>query len=823
MEGRRQFGPLMSRRTFVKASAALGAAVVAADALGGGIPVLSTLEEAAAAGSTASLPDAVIDCVCRPDCGGICRHSVTRRDGNVVNIGMGKLPDPEYNRISQRGLAMIPQIYDPNRIKYPMKRVGARGEDKWEAISWDQAITEITDKMKDISTTHGPAANCFMIGTGNYAALNGTMPGANTRFQNAIGASSVEMCVDIAIVHGLGRVMSWGSDWFTRNESKDIANAKTIILWGNNLTEADLHNWHFVADAMDKGAKVIVIGPVFTQVASKAHQFVPVRPGTDPALMLSMLNVIIEEKRYNAWYARRHTVAPYLVRTDTKKFLRMSDLGVKPKIVDGVPVDPVAVWDPKRRRAVPDGSIARPSLRGFHRVKGIRVRTALDMLAREAAKYPPEVASKITEVPAGTIRRLARRAAGKKVTHLAGYGPQAYSNGVMVGHALATLAVLTGNVGRPGASAGVYWNYYDGINWGFSSPDDSWGAGPAIPALALRDVLTSGEFKGEPFPIKSLHVQAANPLSNQVDRKSWTDEILPALDLVVVRDIVFSDTARYADYVLPVAHWYETEDLILFGASHPFLQYSPKVIEPQWESKPDVEIYRLMANAMGGKAAADFAFTDAELLEQTLVVNDTYTITADMIKQKPQHMYGGKTFIAYENAGFMTPSGKAEFYVENPAPRMDYGQAYNADRERLPRWFPPQEAWKANPLFKKYPLVLVSERNKYRVHSIFFGNPWLGELVKEAFVRINPKDAAPRWISDGDYVEVFNDRGTAVARAKVTESVKPGVLSYPKGWQKHEMKAGHFQELTGTLVDQSGVNQSFFDTLVEVRIWNGVI
>ena len=824
LEGMRQFGPPMSRRTFLKASAVVGAGVVAADALLDGVPMLSSLEEAAAATRSALPTNTVVDCVCRPDCGGTCRHTVTVRDGNVVKIGMGKFPDPSYNRISQRGLAMVPQIYNPDRVKYPMKRVGARGGNNWERISWDTAIAEIIGKMKNIEAKHGAAANAFMFGTGNYAALNGTMPGSCFRYQYATGASVVSLCADDAIVHGSGRVRSSGLDWMGSNETKDIANSKTIILWGNNLTESNLHTWHFVADAMDKGAKVIVIGPVFTQVASKAHQFVPVRPGTDPALMLSMVNVMIEKNLYNKKYARAHTVAPYLVRAGTKKFLRMSDLGVTP-VGD---VDPVAVWDPKKMKAVPEGTKGVvPSLRGSHyvKIKGVRklVRTALEMLAREAAKYPPEVASAITEVPAATIRQLARDAAGEKVNHLAGYGPQAYSNGVMVGHGLATLAVLTGNSGVSGSSAGVYWNYYDGIDWNFWTGDD-WASapGPDIPALILRDVLDSGKLNGASFPLKSLHVQASNPLSNQVDRNSWINEILPALDLVVVRDMVFTDTARYADYVLPVSHWYETEDLILYGASHPFLQYSPKVIEPQWESKTDTEIYRLMANAMGGKAADWFNHTDEELLAMTLdSVN--YPVTLDQIKAGPVHMYGGETFIAYKDGAYGTASGKAEFYVEDPKPRADYGQTFDIDRERLLRWFPPQEARKTSRLFKKYPLVLVSERNKYRVHSIFFANPWLSELQKEPTVRISPKDAAARGIKNGNFVEVFNDRGHAVARARVTESIKPGVLSYPKGWQRHEMKAGHFQELTGTLVDPTGVNQSFFDTLTDVRIWNGVV
>lgn len=820
----------MTRRTFLQASAATAAVAATAGALGGHKPVLAALEEAIVGDASATGGEQVFGCVCRPDCFGYCRHDVHVRDGKVVKIGLGKLPDQRYNRISQRGLAQIPRIYDPDRVKYPMKRAGERGENKWERISWDQAISEITDTWKKIAAEHGPAANSFMFGAGNEALLNGILPGAGSRLRTLIGGSLINNCTDEAIVVGLDRVLSYAGDWSTANEPADWVNARTFFMWGYNITECNLHNWHFVADAMEKGAKVIVLGPVYTQIASKAQQWVPVRPGSDPALMLSMVNVLIGEKLYDKKFLLEHTVAPYLVRSDTKMFLRMSDLGVKPKQgppdATGAPtvIDPVAVWDPKTGRAVADGSIAAPALSGSYKPQGIAVTTAFDMLAAEAANYAPEVAAEITEVPAATIIDLARQASGKGVMHLGGFGPQAFTNGVMVGHGLATLAVLTGNVGVSGSSAGIYWNWYEGINWAWSTPDGAVGAGPTVPSLTFRDVLNSGEFMGEAFPIKSLHVQAANPISMQVDRKSWIEEILPKLDLFVVRDLVFTDTARYADYVLPVSHWYETEDVIALGAQHPFMQYSPRAIEPLYESKSDVDITRLMADKMG--VGEYFSKTDAEYLDELLdtpVSKERGVSYAALKKKGAINIYGdgGKTFIAFEGGAFLTPSGKAEFYVENPAPRIDYGQEFDADRERLLRFFPPQEAWKDNPAAKKYPLVLVSERNRFRVHSQWFGNPWLLELGPEPVIRINPDDAEKRGIADGDYVEVYNDRGHAVAKAVVTQGIKAGVLSYPKGWERHEMKAGHFQELTGTLVDPVGVNQSFFDTLAEVRKWNG--
>ena len=808
-----------TRRKFLQVSAttAVGAAAVGATRW----PVLRTLEEISPQGNPAATEEQIFHCGCRPDCFGYCRHTVHVRNGRVVKTSLGPLPDPRYNRICMRGLSHVQRIYDPDRIKYPMKRAGERGENKWERISWDEAITTITDQWKDIQQQYGKAAVCFLTGAGNYALLNGALPGAGGRFQNLIGASSINNCVDDAIVVGVDRVLSYAGDWSTTNEPADWANARTFFLWGYNLTECNIHNWHFVADALENGAKLIVIGPVFTQSASKARMFVPVRPGSDPALMLSMMHVLISEKLYDAKFLLEHTVAPFLVREDTGLFLRMSDLGVEPTKNGDTVVDPVAVWDPAANVAVAVDTVTEPALEGSFEVKGIKVRTAFDALKEEAAKYPPETASKLTEVDAGTIVELARLAAGKQVMHLGGFGPQAFTNGVMCGHGMATLAALTGNLGVSGSSAGIYFNWYEGINWGFSSPEGAVGGGPSVPYLVLRDVLQSGQFKGQPFPIKSMHIMHSNPISNQVEMNAWINEILPRLDLVVVRDMVFTDTARYADIVLPVVHWYESEDILALGAQHPYMQYSEKAIEPLFEAKTDIEIFRLMAQKMG--FGEYFAKNDAEMLDELLdtpLSKERGISYASLREKGPVNIYT-KTFIAYEDGKFLTPSGRAEFYVEKPVPRVDYGQTYDVDRERLPRFFPPQEAWPDNPLFAKYPLVLLSERPRFRVHSQWAGVPWLKELEPEPVIKINPQDAATRGIRNGDYVEIYNDRGHAVAKAVVTEGVKSGVLSYPKGWQKHQMKAGHFQELTGTLVDPVGVNQSFFDTLVEMRKWNG--
>jgi molybdopterin-containing oxidoreductase family molybdopterin binding subunit len=176
--------------------------------------------------------------------------------------------------------------------------------------------------------------------------------------------------------------------------------------------------------------------------------------------------------------------------------------------------------------------------------------------------------------------------------------------------------------------------------------------------------------------------------------------------------------------------------------------------------------------------------------------------------------------VVFEGQKFGTPSGRLEFYVEKPHPRNDFGQSWDVDRERLPRWVPPTEAWPDNPLYGKYPLVVITPKSRFRVHGQWFGVPWLRELDPEPIVTMNPQDAGARGIANGDYVEVFNDRGHVVLKAVVSHGVRPGVLSIPKGWQRHQFKAGGYQELTSGSFDPVGVNASFYETLAEVRQWN---
>lgn len=817
-------GQGLSRRTFLGASGTVAAGTALAAAKWE--PLLNTLEEIGAQSALAQTEEQVFQSFCRPNCVGYCRLNVHVRNGKAVKISMAPFPDSRYNRMCLRGLSHVQRIYDPDRILYPMKRAGERGENKWERITWDEAIGTISGEFKRLQEEYGKQAVAFISGSGNISLLNGSLPGMGSRFQNLIGATAVESCTDSALPWGMGRVT--GSGGFITNEPADWANAKVIILWGFNVTEAAMHDWHFIAEGMEKGAKLVVIDPNYTSIASKADLYVSCRPGSDPALILSLIQVIIAEELYDRQYVLDHTVGPFLVREDTKKFLRMSDLGVEP--TEGPPdargnptvIDPAAVWDEAQGAAVPVGEVSEPALFGTFETNGFTVRPAFALLKEEADNYAPESASDLTEVDPQIIRQLAQLASEKPVANLAGFGPQAYDNGVMVGHALGALAGITGNIGISGGTTGYLWQTYAGINYNVMFPTFEFG--PRVPNLALREVVKSGEFQGQPFPIKSLFVSYGNPFSNYVNQKELLEEVLPKLDLVVVSEMAYTTTARYADIVLPVPHWFEEEDIGSANAQHPFVQFAEKCIEPPGECKRDSEIFRLLAEQMG--IGEYFSMSDEEYINE--VLNTPYSAEIGLNYQSLREqgairVWKDDPFIPFAGGTFPTASGRMEFYVENPTPRVNYGQEYDADRERLPRFFPPAEAWPDNENYTKYPLVLLSQRPRFRVHGQWFNTPWLRELDPEPLIYMNPVDALARGITNGDIVETYNDRGHAVSKLILSEGIRPGVLNYIRGWQKHQMIAGDFQELTGTLIDPVGVNQSFMDALVEVRKWDGEV
>jgi molybdopterin-containing oxidoreductase family molybdopterin binding subunit len=711
-----------------------------------------------------------------------------------------------------KGLSHVQRIYDPNRLKYPMKRVGERGSGEWERITWDEAIGTITSKWKDLQKEYGNSSVTFVPGSGSMGFIAKYLP---NRLQNLMGATMVNFCYDNAIFYGTPNALGIG-EYYNANEIADLLNAKTIIIWGANPTEAQPQNMHFILEAQRAGATVIVIDPHYTGTASKADIHVPIRPGTDGALAMAMANIIIEENLIDEDFMKRSSVAPFLVKSSDGKYLRQSDLtGNLPEESED---DPLVVWNNQMNTHGLVTEVTDPALHGTYTINGIQVTTAYDLLIERIAPYTLEYVSELCEVSVEMIKEITHVYAKQTPSTIYhGFGPDHYVNGHYSIFAATSLAILTGNLGKPGASAGYPMPLGFYFNKTALQKPEGINPGPTIPDLRIPDIVESGEYAGNPLFLKSLFIYCANPLGNATERQTLL-ETYKKMELIVVSDMTMTDTSRFADIVLPVAHWFEVDELHGTISQTPYLNLQEKAIEPLYESKSDWDIICLLAKGMGFGDYFNMSVEDVLKTSLDFDYARELGITYDRIKEeKVLRDVPEKTYIHGEGGVFPTATGRAQFYLENPKPQMDYGQQIDFEKERLPYWEPPHEAWSENPLFDKYPLVYGQERPKWRVHTQWGYVPWLKELDPEPTVKLSPDDAKTRNIKTGDMVKVYNDRGHVVLKAVINKGTRPGMIVVPKGWQLDQFVDGHYQDLTSRISHNACINHSFYDALVEVE------
>ena len=298
----------LTRRSFLKSTGAVAAAAAAGSA---GLLATSGVAQAVAyeAGQTEGDGEQIFCGVCRGNCSGTCKLNLHVVDGKIVKTSkrsFNSFPDGRVDRICLRGLSQVYNVYGPNRIQYPMRRVGERGSGEWERITWEEAIKEITDEWKRIQAEYGEQAIAYTRGSGNLGAISGVASPMYNVFFNKINASMIKIARDQANTRGINRVVGNLGDWVL-NDPSDFKNAKTLFVWGANITDAQIHDWHFVADAQDAGTKLVVIDPIMTQLAARADMWVPVKPATDAALALSMMHVMVTEDAVNKPFLRDST------------------------------------------------------------------------------------------------------------------------------------------------------------------------------------------------------------------------------------------------------------------------------------------------------------------------------------------------------------------------------------------------------------------------------------------------------------------------------------------------------------------------------------
>lgn len=793
----------ITRRTFIKGSTVTGALVYSSSKF------TSVFKPIAANAATEKEGVKLVRTVCAPNCVNSCGHLVHVKNDRIIKVEPAEFPDPDFNRICLKGISNAMQkTYSPDRVKYPMVRVGERGEGKWKQLSWEEAFTQIADKITKMQKEHGDGAMSFINMTGDYGVFGQLI---SQKIANVMKGTILtnlgimgDLASNIAFVPATGMLQE-AHPW------KDLMNSKLLILFGCNYAETALNDIRFVWNAKENGTKIIVIDPRFSNTAAKANQWVNLRPGTDGALILGMMNVILEKGLHDEKFLNDNTTAPYLVRSDNKQFLRSGDLNGDETIQYMVIDDETS--------SVRERSLAAQKLSGTVTVtlsdgKSIECRTAWDLTADYINDWTPEKASEVCEVSVEVINQLAvdyasSEAAAIKISQ----GVNRYYNGHQGFRNALILGGICGNHGKKGA----------GVSWAggtlfktIAATSSSWLNPREDEGYEPKKVVGSHLFelipKNEPWPIKGIWFNHYNYGTQIPNYNEFINVIAPKLDLIVVSEQVFNDATAHADYVLPACSWYEQESELVSSWSNYYFQLRKQCITPMWEAKQDFDIFAGISEKMG------YGEYWGDIEDEINYIIDTFTEDKLRDIDKKELWETGVTsalypddFIPFEDQVYFTPSGKLEIY-------LDFLESFG---EALPVHSEPIES-NRQPQAKKYPLTFMNVHNVFTVHSQHATLPWILEVNPEPVADISSVDAKARGIKGGDMVKVYNDRGHVTLKARVTEGIKPGCINIYEGYWKKQYQDGHLPSLTHMKLNpvQDAVlesNYAPYDVLVEVE------
>ena len=323
----------LTRRSFVKVSALAGAAAAVGASMAGCMQEAAPEEELAGAGeagvsSTEGLTKMRTSC---HGCIQMCPAIAYLKDGVVVRLEGDPEAPVSRGSLCIKGLNQLHTMYSPRRILHPLRRAGERGENKWEVISWDEAIAEICAKYQEYAEKDGPGSNVLHVGSGNFGSV---ALKSIEQLKAVLGMGSSNMSADLETSFAMGNTLGYGG-FGTQNEQADWPNAKVFVCWMSDPCNSTPQSMHFILDAKEAGAKYVVIDPVFNANAGKADWFLGVNPSTDGALAFGALNYLLEQGWQDEEFIRARTEAPLFVKADGA-LLRMSDLGVEPTTSDQI-------------------------------------------------------------------------------------------------------------------------------------------------------------------------------------------------------------------------------------------------------------------------------------------------------------------------------------------------------------------------------------------------------------------------------------------------------------------------------------------------------
>ncbi|MCT4710230.1 dimethylsulfoxide reductase subunit A [Enterobacteriaceae bacterium H11S18] len=721
---------------------------------------------------TVSGTEKVVWSACTVNCGSRCPLRMHVVDGEIKYVETDNTGDDDYEGLHQvraclRGRSMRRRVYNADRLKYPMKRVGARGEGKFERISWEEAFDTLAASMKGIIKEYGNEAIYLNYGTGTLGGMmtRSWPPGSSliARMMNCVGGylnhygdySTAQIAAGLNYTYG---------GWADGNSPSDIENSKLVVLFGNNPGETRMSGGgvtYYLEQAREKSnARMIIIDPRYTDTgAGREDEWIPIRPGTDAALISALAWVMIDEN-----------------------------------LVDQPFLDKFCVgYDEK---TLPAGAPANGHYKAYILGQGA------DGIAKT-----PQWASQITGIPVDRIVQLAREIGSTKPAFISqGWGPQRHSNGELVSRAIAMLSILTGNVGINGGNSGAREGSYDlpfvrmptlenPVKTSISMFlwTDAIERGPEM--TATRDGVR-GKDKLD-VPIKMVWNYASNCLINQHSEINRTHDILQddkKCEMIVVIDNHMTSSAKYADILLPDCTASEQMDFCLDAScgNMSYVIFAGQAIKPRFECKTIYEMTTELAKRMG----VEQQFTEGRTQEGWM--RHLYKQSQEAIPDLPSfeefqqqgifkqrdpegHHVAYKAFREDPAANpLTTPSGKIEIYSTQLADIAATWQLSEGDViDPLPVYSAGFENF-GDPLAEKWPLQLTGFHYKARAHSTY-GNVEVLKAACRQEMWINPIDAQKRGIANGDVVRIFNGRGEVRINAKVTPRIIPGVVALGEG------------------------------------------
>lgn len=692
---------------------------------------------------------------CPHDCPDTCAMIYEVEDEKLVSVKGNKNHPMTRGTLCVKVKDYEKRHYHPDRLLYPHKRIGKKGEKKFERISWEEAINTIYSKWVKIIDEYGPQAILPFSYLGNQGLVHGLNGGDS--FFNKLGATVCERTFC-----GEGSCTAWLSTIGPTAgvDPESYIHSKYIVIWACNSVSTNLHHWAIVQDAKKKGAKVVVIDSYKSRTAKQADWHLSPKPGTDGALAMAIINHIISNDLTDKDYIDKYTD-------------------------------------------------------GFEELKS------------HVSDKTSEWASKITGVNKEDIEKLAFELAKNQPAAIRiGVALERHHGGGQTIRAVTCIPGLTGAWKHVGGGITQFpvWEHpykFDVI----CRPDLIPEGTRVVNALQLGRALL-GENIDKNLPIKSMMCWNANPVTQSPETEKIVEGLQREDLFLVSAEHFISDTASYADILLPASMGAEHEDIIL-SWGHLYLTYNEKCLEAPGEAKPNYEIFRLLAKKFGFNED-QFKWSDEECLENYVDWNAPACNGIDL-KYLKQNGYarldvGTKDDrVPHKEGNFPTPSGKCQLilrdvnnFVAAPFRQMYEGFQPGQPLPALPDYVPPRESPEDNKkLAEKYPLNVISPKSHAFLNSCYANMEGKQKTQGDQFVLMNKVNAKQRNINDGDMVKVFNDRGSYEGVLRLTDDVNPGIIVSTLGyWRQHNK--GTVNSISSAEFANMGNAPTFSDNLVEV-------